>query len=212
MLFAATGLVACRPYFEGQERETHAVRRFSKTPVHIRGASLPIANALSQVSTPPPRSLSSRAQSTCISARQSAVQLTNLPRPTSFFMSRSMRSRSFSCRRRAISEVRRARLGVALRGRHATDAGSCRSLSTQRRSTESPRPTSFDRSDRSIARYPPVQRPGANNPLRTIYVDVLAFAYLGFLTLSQASTHSEEVRGTLAEFSGGRTAFARLQN
>lgn len=79
-----------------------------------------------------------------------------------FKMSRSMRSRSCSWHSRAISEAWSTNTGVAcVVGRHAADAGSCRSLSTQRRSTESHRPSSLaiDRSiDRSIR---PVQRPGA---------------------------------------------------
>src|SRR6185312_9040025 len=61
-----------------------------------------------------------------------------------FKMSRSMRSRSFSWRSRAISEAWSANIGVAcVVGRHAADAGSCRNLSTQRRSTESRRPSSL---------------------------------------------------------------------
>src|SRR5438309_9898695 len=61
-----------------------------------------------------------------------------------FKMSRSMRSRSFSWRSRAISEAWSAGIGVAcVVGRHAADAGSCRSFSTQRRSTESRRPSSL---------------------------------------------------------------------
>src|SRR6185312_5712091 len=61
-----------------------------------------------------------------------------------FKMSRSMRSRSYSWRSRAISEAWSADIGVAcVVGRHAADAGSCRSLSTQRRSTESRRPSSL---------------------------------------------------------------------
>ena len=59
-------------------------------------------------------------------------------------MSRSMRSRSFSWRSRAISEAWSAGIGVACAvGRHAADAGSCRSFSAQRRSTESRRPSSL---------------------------------------------------------------------
>ena len=55
-----------------------------------------------------------------------------------------MRSRSFSWRSRAISEAWSAGIGAAcVVGRHAADAGSCRNLSTQRRSTESRRPSSL---------------------------------------------------------------------
>ncbi|MCS3695167.1 hypothetical protein QIH87_48735 (plasmid) [Bradyrhizobium elkanii] len=59
-------------------------------------------------------------------------------------MSRSMRSRSFSSRSRAISAAWSAGIGVAcVVGRRAAAAGSCRSFSTQRRSTESRRPSSL---------------------------------------------------------------------
>ncbi|MGY4257852.1 hypothetical protein ACVI1L_004920 [Bradyrhizobium sp. USDA 4516] len=55
-----------------------------------------------------------------------------------FKMSRSMRSRSFSSRSRAISAAWSAGIGAAcVMGRRVADAGSCRSFSTQRRSTES---------------------------------------------------------------------------
>src|SRR5882672_3962651 len=61
-----------------------------------------------------------------------------------FKMSRSMRSRSFSRCKRAISAAWSADGTVAcVVGRHAADAGSCRTLSTQRRSTESRRPSSL---------------------------------------------------------------------
>jgi hypothetical protein len=59
-------------------------------------------------------------------------------------MSRSVRSRSFFWRSRAISAAWLADIGVAcVVGRHAADVGSCRNLSTQRRSTESRRPSSL---------------------------------------------------------------------
>ena len=64
-----------------------------------------------------------------------------------------MRSRSFSWRNRAISEAWSADIGVAcVVGRHAAAAGSCRNLSTQRRSTESRRPSSLatDATDRRL--------------------------------------------------------------
>src|SRR5947209_16577916 len=61
-----------------------------------------------------------------------------------FKMSRSRRNRSFSWRSRAISEAWSAGIGAAwVVGRHVADAGSCRNLSTQRRSTESRRPSSL---------------------------------------------------------------------
>lgn len=54
-----------------------------------------------------------------------------------------MRSRSFSSHRPAISEAWSADIGVAcVVGRYAADARSSRSLSTQRRNTESRRPSS----------------------------------------------------------------------
>ncbi|WP_152033741.1 hypothetical protein [Bradyrhizobium sp. DOA9] len=59
-------------------------------------------------------------------------------------MSRSMRSRSFSWRNRAISEARSAGIGVAcVVARDAADAGSCRSLSAQRRDTDPRRSSSL---------------------------------------------------------------------
>ena len=59
-------------------------------------------------------------------------------------MSRSIRSRSFSSRSRAISEACSAGIGAAcVVGRHVADAGSFRSLSTQRRKTESRKPSSL---------------------------------------------------------------------
>jgi hypothetical protein len=70
-----------------------------------------------------------------------------------FKMSRSMRSRSFSWRNRAISEAWFADIGVAcVVGRHAAAVGSYRNLSTQRRSTESRRPSSLatDATDRRL--------------------------------------------------------------
>src|SRR5437899_8474511 len=61
-----------------------------------------------------------------------------------FKMSRSMRSRSFSWRSRAISEACSADIGVAyVVGRHTAAVDSCLSFSTQRRSTESRRPSSL---------------------------------------------------------------------
>lgn len=61
-----------------------------------------------------------------------------------FKTSRYMRSRSFSWRSRAISPAWSADIGVVcLVGRHAADVGSCRNLSTQRRGTESRRPSSL---------------------------------------------------------------------
>lgn len=61
-----------------------------------------------------------------------------------FKMSRSMRSRSFSSRSRAISEAWSAGIGAAcIVGRRVADAGSFLSLSTQRRNTESRRPSSL---------------------------------------------------------------------
>lgn len=51
-----------------------------------------------------------------------------------------MRSCSFSWRRRAISEAWFADISGACMGRHAANFGSCRSLSTQRPSTERTQP------------------------------------------------------------------------
>ncbi len=59
-------------------------------------------------------------------------------------MSRSMRSRSFSWRSRAISEAWSADIGVAcVVGRRAADVGCGSNCSTQRRSTESRRTSSL---------------------------------------------------------------------
>lgn len=61
-----------------------------------------------------------------------------------FRMSRSMRSGSFSSRSRAISEAWPAGIGGAcVVGRRVADAGSFLNLSTQRRNTESRRPSSL---------------------------------------------------------------------
>src|SRR4051794_33831772 len=61
-----------------------------------------------------------------------------------FKMSRSIRRRSFSWRSRAISEAWSADIGVAcVVRRRAADVGCGSYCSTQRRSTESPRPSSF---------------------------------------------------------------------
>jgi hypothetical protein len=70
-----------------------------------------------------------------------------------FKMSRSMRSRSFSWRSRAISAAWSADISAAcVAGRRAADVGSGRSFSTQRRSTESRKPSSLatDVTDRPL--------------------------------------------------------------
>jgi hypothetical protein len=111
-----------------------------------------------------------------------------------FKMSRSMRSRSFSWRNRAISEAWSADIGVVcVLARHAADVGSCRTFSTQRASR---RPSSLPNDV--------IERPldSTSSTAWRLYSSIKRPALTfhstppGSLSQLQVSTPSEEVHST----------------